>query len=69
MGQKKHSSKPSFDYDAIVIGTGPGGEGAAMYLAKSGRRVAAIERYQESFQAPPTPAPIFNIGLGTTRSR
>jgi hypothetical protein len=30
---------------------------------------AAIERYQESFQAPPSPAPIFNIGMGTPRSR
>ena len=46
MSQKKTSMKPKFDFDAIVIGTGPGGEGAAMYLAKSGRRVAAIERYQ-----------------------
>lgn len=30
---------------------------------------AAIERYQESFQTPPAPTPIFNIGLGATRSR
>lgn len=30
---------------------------------------SAIERYQESFQTPPTPAPVFNIGLGATRSR
>src|SRR5690554_8194893 len=34
-----------FDYDAIVIGSGPAGEGAAMKLAKSKRRVAMIERY------------------------
>jgi NAD(P) transhydrogenase len=32
-------------YDGIVIGSGPGGEGAAMMLAKSGKRVALIERY------------------------
>lgn len=30
---------------------------------------SAVERYQESFQTPPTPAPIFNIGLGATRTR
>ena len=34
-------------YDAIVLGSGPGGEGAAMKLAKSGRSVAMIERYCE----------------------
>ena len=32
-------------YDAIVIGTGPAGEGAAMSLAKAGRRVAVVERH------------------------
>jgi NAD(P) transhydrogenase len=32
-------------YDAIVIGSGPGGEGAAMKLAKAGRDVAVVERY------------------------
>lgn len=32
-------------FDAIVIGTGPGGEGAAMNLAKHGKRVAVIERH------------------------
>ncbi|OYW92095.1 MAG: hypothetical protein B7Z18_08670, partial [Alishewanella sp. 32-51-5] len=46
MSVKAAKKQPSYDYDAIVIGTGPGGEGAAMYLAKSGKRVAAIERYQ-----------------------
>ncbi len=32
-------------FDCIVIGTGPGGEGAAMQAAKGGKRVAVIERY------------------------
>lgn len=30
-------------YDVIVIGTGPGGEGASMKLAKQGKRVAVVE--------------------------
>ena len=34
----------STHFDVIVIGSGPGGEGAVMKLAKSGRRVALIER-------------------------
>ena len=32
-------------FDAIVIGSGPGGEGAAMQLAKGGKKVAIVERY------------------------
>jgi NAD(P) transhydrogenase len=32
-------------YDVIVIGTGPGGEGAAMKAIKSGKTVAVIEKY------------------------
>jgi len=31
-------------YDVIVIGTGPGGEGAAMQATKLGRTVAAVDR-------------------------
>ncbi len=31
-------------FDVVVIGTGPGGEGAAMQAAKHGRRVAVVER-------------------------
>ena len=34
-------------YDAIVIGSGPGGEGAAMKLAKEAKSVAVIERYRD----------------------
>lgn len=32
-------------FDAIIIGTGPGGEGAAMQAAKGGKKVAVIERF------------------------
>lgn len=32
-------------YDALVIGSGPGGEGAAMGLAKSGKQVAVVEEF------------------------
>jgi NAD(P) transhydrogenase len=32
-------------YDTIVIGSGTGGEGAAMGLAKSGKQVAVVEEY------------------------
>jgi NAD(P) transhydrogenase len=32
-------------YDVVVIGTGPGGEGAAMQSAKEGRSVAVVEAY------------------------
>jgi len=35
------------DYDTIVIGSGPGGEGAAMKLAKAGQRVAMIEMHSQ----------------------
>ncbi len=35
----------NFDYDLLVIGSGPGGEGAAMQAAKGGMRVAVAERY------------------------
>lgn len=31
-------------FDVVVIGTGPGGEGAAMQAAKSGKTVAVVER-------------------------
>ncbi|WP_207062725.1 Si-specific NAD(P)(+) transhydrogenase [Motiliproteus sp. SC1-56] len=32
-----------YDYDVVVIGSGPAGEGAAMNSAKKGRRVAVVE--------------------------
>ncbi|RDV24025.1 Si-specific NAD(P)(+) transhydrogenase [Alteromonas aestuariivivens] len=45
---KKNSPPPKskFQYDAIVIGTGPGGEGVAMQLAKAGNNVAVVEKYE-----------------------
>ncbi|KEY57190.1 Si-specific NAD(P)(+) transhydrogenase [Serratia sp. DD3] len=35
----------NYQFDAIVIGSGPGGEGAAMGLVKQGAHVAVVERY------------------------
>jgi len=32
--QASQNANKHYDYDAIIIGTGPGGEGAAMNLAK-----------------------------------
>jgi NAD(P) transhydrogenase len=34
-------------YDVIVIGSGPGGEGAAMKLTKEGKHVAMVEMYHQ----------------------
>ncbi len=34
-------------YELIVIGTGPGGEGAAMQACKEGKNVAVIEKYSQ----------------------
>lgn len=44
---KKSNKENSFDYDVIIIGTGPGGEGASMELAKKEKKVAIIERYKD----------------------
>ena len=35
----------AYQYDVIVIGTGPGGEGAAMQAGKHGKKVAVVERF------------------------
>ena len=43
----KTSSKVKFDYDAIIIGTGPGGEGTSMELSKKNKKVAIVERYKD----------------------
>ncbi|MFN0196452.1 MAG: Si-specific NAD(P)(+) transhydrogenase [Planctomycetaceae bacterium] len=40
-------SPSDYQYDLIVIGSGPGGEGAAMQAVKLGRRVAVVERYSQ----------------------
>ncbi|VFP79920.1 Si-specific NAD(P)(+) transhydrogenase [Candidatus Erwinia haradaeae] len=37
--------KTSYHYHTIVIGSGPGGEGAAMGLVKQGFNIAVVERY------------------------
>ena len=34
-------------YDIIVIGSGPGGEGASIRAAKAGKSVAVIERHYQ----------------------
>lgn len=36
-------TKPTYDYDLIVIGSGAGGSGAASIAAKAGKRVAIVE--------------------------
>ena len=33
------------DFDVLVIGSGPGGEGAAMQAVKQGMKVAVVERF------------------------
>lgn len=40
-------SDSNFDYDLFVIGTGPGGEGAAMQCAKDGMKVGVAEKYKQ----------------------
>src|SRR4051794_34879421 len=36
---------PKNQYDVVVIGTGPGGEGAAMQAGKHGLKVAVVEQF------------------------
>ena len=38
---------PDLKVDVVVIGSGPGGEGAAMQLSKGGKRVALVEKYEQ----------------------
>ena len=38
---------PANNYDLIVIGTGPGGEGAAMQAGKNGLKVGVVERMEK----------------------
>ncbi len=48
--QKKTSStaeQTSYDFDVIIIGTGPGGEGTAMRLSKQKKKVAMVERHHQ----------------------
>jgi NAD(P) transhydrogenase len=35
----------TYDFDVVIIGTGPGGEGAAMQAVKCGKKVGVIERF------------------------
>lgn len=39
-----HAARNS-EFDLVVIGSGPGGEGAAMMAAKNGRKVAVIDKH------------------------
>src|SRR5262245_51036829 len=39
-----HISMSQIEYDALIIGGGPGGSTAASYLAKAGRRVLVLEK-------------------------
>ena len=38
-------SQSDTEYDVLVIGTGPGGEGAAMQATKNGLKVAVVEKH------------------------
>src|SRR5262245_29762153 len=38
---------PKNEFDVVVIGSGPGGEGSAMMAAKNGRSVAMVESHPE----------------------
>ena len=46
------AQKPTFDYDIIVIGSGAGGSPAASIAARSGKRVAIIEKDEFGGESP-----------------
>ena len=43
----KAVKKTDYDYDLVVIGSGPSGQRAAIQAAKIGKRAAVIERARE----------------------
>ena len=48
MPRKKEVVNGTFvKYDAVVLGSGPAGEGAAMKLAKAGKRVAIVDMREQ----------------------
>lgn len=55
-GAGTHSSPMAHD----KLSTSPDTDGASA--------LGAVTRYQQSFQTPPTPTPVFNIGLGAVRA-
>lgn len=42
--REKTPNKPAYQYDTIVLGAGPAGEGASMKLAKGGKKVALVDQ-------------------------
>ena len=40
------TTPPAGHFDVLVIGSGPGGEGAAMQAVKHGKSVAVVERFE-----------------------
>ncbi len=36
-----------YNYDVVILGSGPAGEGAAMNAAKAGRKIAVVENYSQ----------------------
>src|SRR6266487_1687046 len=44
VSSNRESVMPDFDYDLLVIGSGPAGQRAAIQAAKLGKRVAIVER-------------------------
>ena len=41
---RRRAGKPEFDYDLIVIGSGPSGQKAAIQASKFEKRVALVEK-------------------------